>query len=94
MGIAIANANLRNFVNDRLDLKASKLWIIPYKKNIVRRMDEINRCKRVITDDLFTSQIAIALKKFVYFLQIVPLAFNIEMFGSGKVYPVPTMYLR
>tara|TARA_Y100000310_G_C20699149_1_gene828047 strand:- start:1473 stop:2198 length:726 start_codon:yes stop_codon:yes gene_type:complete len=94
VGIAIANANLRNFVNDRLDLKASKLWIIPYKKNILRRMDEINRCKRVITDDLFTSQIAIALKKFVYFLQIVPLAFNIEMFGSGKVYPVPTMYLR
>ena len=95
VGIAIANANLRNFIGEQLNLEdSSKLWIIPYKKNVFKKMDEINRCKSIVTDDLFTLHIAVALKKFVCFLRVMPLAFNIEMFGNGKIYDVPTMYAR
>jgi len=94
VGLSIANANLRSFVNQQLDLEMSKLWVVPYKKNIFRRMDEINKCKTIITDDISTLHAAVALKKYVYFLKTMPLGFQMEFFGNGKVYDVPSSYLR
>lgn len=89
VGIAVAHANLRNYVYEHFDLDSFKLWNIPYKKNIFKRMDEINKCKRIVTDDLLTFHLAMALRKYVYFLEIVPHNFKLEMFGNGEVYKVP-----
>ena len=94
VGLSIANANLRNFVNEQLNLEMSKLWVVPYKKNVFRRMDEINKCKTIITDDLLTLHAAVALKKSVFFLKTMPISFQMEFFGNGKVYDVPSSYLR
>ena len=94
VGLSIVNANLRNFVHEKLDLEMSRLWVVPYKKNIFKRMDEINRCDTIVTDDLLTLHIAVSLKKFVHFLKVVPLAFEIEMFGKGREYDIPSSYLR
>ena len=94
VGLAIANANLRNFVSEKLNLELSKLWIVPYKKSILKRIDEVNRCKVVVTDDLLTLHIALYLRKFVHFLKAMPFNTKIETFNSGQVYEVPLRYIR
>jgi len=88
-GVAIANANLRNFIINKLNLDQSKLWNIPYKVNLFRKIDEINRCPHIITDDFFTLNIALYLRKNVYFLKTIPINTRIELFGKGKVFEVP-----
>ena len=93
-GLAIANANLRNFIKDNLDLEMSNLWIVPYKKNLFKRMDEINRCRSVITDDWITLNLALYLQKNINFLQTFPTNFNIELFGKGEAFEVPASYAR
>ena len=88
-GIGVANDNLRHYVTDNLDLRSMKLWYIPYKKNVFKRMDEINRCVKIVTDDMLTLHIAIGLRKFVYYLQTIPPRYRIEFFGKGITYNVP-----
>jgi len=93
-GLAIANANLRNFIIDKLSLDESKLWIIPYKKNIFRKIDEINKCKRIVTDDFFTMNVASYLKKSIYFLKTLPYTTRIEIFNNGYIYNVPSNIIK
>ena len=88
-GIAIANANLRHYVIEKLNLDQSKLWYIPHKKHIFAKMDEINKCPYIVTDDFFTLNIALCLKKNVYFLETLPFNTRLELFGSGKTFQVP-----
>jgi hypothetical protein len=94
IGLAVANPNLRYFINDNLNLELSKLWVIPFKNNIYRKMDEINKCKTIVTDDFITMHLALYLRKYVHFLRTIPANFNVEMFGSGYCYDVPVMCLR
>jgi hypothetical protein len=89
IGIAVAHANLRNYVIDELHLESGKLWHIPYKKNIFKKMDEINKCEKIVTDDLTTFHLAMVLRKYVYFLQTFPLNTKLELFGNGQIYEVP-----
>ena len=89
VGIVVANANLRNYVLDKLKLDNSKVWNLPYKKNVFKKMDEINKCKRIITDDLSIFHLAISLRKYVYFLKTFPLNLKLELFKSGEIYEVP-----
>ena len=88
-GIAVANANLRNYLTDELELDSMRLWHIPYKKNIFKKMDEINKCAKIITDDILTLHLALALRKYVYFLKTSPTNTKIEFFGKGEFYEVP-----
>ncbi|MCD6434883.1 MAG: hypothetical protein J7L15_00620 [Clostridiales bacterium] len=89
VGLGVVNGNLRAYVNDELDIESGKLWHIPYKKNILKRIDEINRCGKVVTDDILTMHIAVSLHKYVYFLETYPMSTKIELFGNGKIYKVP-----
>ena len=89
VGIAVAHAGLRNYVADEINLDSMKIWYIPYKKNIFKRMDEINRCKKIITDDFLTLHLSLYLRKYVYFLQTMPSSTKIELFKSGEIYQVP-----
>jgi len=89
VGVCVANANVRNYVLDNLDLEDKRIWYIPYKKNIFRKMDEINRCKKIITDDLIIFHLAIALRKYVYYLNTFPLNTELEFFNMGEIYKVP-----
>ncbi|MHA1469135.1 MAG: hypothetical protein ACTSSP_01090 [Candidatus Asgardarchaeia archaeon] len=90
VGISVANANLRNYVLENLELEDMKVWYIPYKKNIFRKMDEINRCKKIITDDLTTLHLAISMRKYVYYLNTFPLRAKLELFNNGQIHKVPT----
>ena len=93
-GLAVANANLRSFIIDKLSLDESKLWVIPYRKNIFKKIDEVNRCKRIVTDGFFTMNVASYLKKNIYFLKTVPYTTRIEIFGNGYIYNVPSNIIK
>ena len=94
IGMSAANANLRNYVLGNLEVDDKKIWYIPYKKNIFKKMDEINRCKKIITDDSLTLCLALALRKYVYYLETYPHTLRIELFKNGQVYPIPYNYLK
>ena len=89
IGVSVANANIRNYVLDNLEVDNKRIWYIPYKKNIFKRMDEINRCKKIITDDLITFHLAMSMKKYVYYLETFPLSTKLELFNSGEICKVP-----
>lgn len=88
-GLAIANTNLRHYVIEKLELEASRVWYVPFKQNIFRKMDEINKCQQIITDDLFTMNVSVYLRKNIYFLKTIPYNFKLEFFGKGIIFPVP-----
>ena len=88
IGLGLVNASLRSYVNDNLNIKDKKLWHIPYKKNIFKRMDEINRCSKIITDDLLTFHLSMYLRKYVYFLQTFPINIKLELFNKGEIIQV------
>jgi len=94
VGISVANANLRNYVSEKLDLKPNKLWHIPYKRNIFKKIDEINRCKKIITDDFITFNVAVFLRKYVYFLKTCSYNVKLEFFKQGKIFPIPVNFVR
>ena len=88
IGISVANANLRNYILEKLELKGKKIWYIPYKKNIFKRLDEINKCKKIITDDLLIFHLSMSLRKYVYFLETFPLNLKLELFNNGEIHKV------
>jgi hypothetical protein len=90
VGVAVANTNIRNYIFEKLELETSQLWYIPYKKSIFKKMDEINRCKSIITDDLLTFHLAVSLHKYVYFLKTFPVPYKLEFFGKGEIFEVPS----
>jgi len=94
IGMSAVNANLRNYVLDNLEVDDKKICYIPYKKNIFKKMDEINRCKKIITDDLLTLHLALALRKYVYYLETYPHTLRLELFKNGQIYSVPYNYLK
>jgi hypothetical protein len=94
VGVSVSNANLRNYVLDHLDLKEMNVWYIPYKKNLFKKMDEINRCHKIITDDLTTLHSALYLRKYVYFLETSTPVVKQELFGSGEIYKVPYLVYK
>ncbi len=94
VGVAVSNVNLRTYIHDKLHIEDSKIWHIPYKKNIFKKMDEINRCDKIITDDQLVFHISMYLKKYVYFLETIPLNVNLETFGRGEIHRVPLSMVR
>jgi len=94
VGVAVSNANLRNYVLDKLDLEGSKVWNIPYRKNIFKKMDEVNKCKRIITDDATIFHLSMNLRKYVYLLETIPFNLRIETYGQGETYRVPLSIVR
>jgi len=96
-GIFISNMNLKHYCLSNLyhdSMKSNALWVIPFKKNLFKKMDEINRCGSVITDDLTTMHLSIYLRKYVYFLETLPQSTRYEFFGRGQTYVAPISIIR
>jgi hypothetical protein len=87
-GIAIKEINLRQYVKNNLKLKLSEMCTIPMRENILKKIDEINRCSNIVTDDLFVVHAGIALRKNVEFLDINGLSPKFEFFGRGNCYRI------
>lgn len=84
-GVAVKEARLRRFILNNLSLEKSRLWQIPFKKNILKHIDEVNRCRQIVTDDSTTLHVALALRKSVEYVVDRDPTFSVEMFGSGRI---------
>jgi hypothetical protein len=93
-GIAVAHSNLRFFVNENLDLSSMRVSIASNKRNLFRRLDELNRFSEIVTDDMLTMHLAVFLRKYVHFLQTYSLNTQPEFFGAGRIYEVPLSVVR
>ena len=58
---------------------------VPFKKNILKQIDEVNKCKKLITDNEGSMHIGLALRKKVEFLSVKRIPYKVEMFSSGSV---------
>ena len=92
-GIAISHPKLRDYVEKNLDLNGFKVVSLPYRHNIFKRMDEINSCEHIITEDKLTMHLSIYLRKYVHMLQIYEHSTRLEFFGNGRSYNVPTRFI-
>lgn len=94
IGLSIVNKNLQRYIMRKLKLDSCHLWNIPFRFNLFRKIDEINKCKRIITDDYFVMHLAVFLRKNVYFLKTMPHTTKIELFGNGKVFDIPLAFIK
>jgi len=93
-GILVANTNLKRYIIEKLKLDKGVIWEIPFKTNMTKRLDEINKCTNVITDDFFTMHMSIYLRKYVFFLETLPKTTKTELFGNGKVFDIPSALVK
>ena len=83
-GVAVSHGEMRQFIKDNLQLDHSEIWHVPMRRDLLKRIDEINRVKYLITDDLFCVHAAIALRKHVEFIDLHNHNMEIEFFGRGN----------
>jgi len=88
-GLYIINKNLLDFVKDRLQLDLSVVKDIQPHKSVFKKLDEVNKCENVITDDAFTMHQSLFLRKSVCFLETIDYNYPIELFSSGKIFKIP-----
>jgi hypothetical protein len=93
-GISVVNNNLKHYILGKLKLNLSEVCNLPHKKNLYNKIDELNKCQNIITDDFFTLNLALFLRKNVYFLETIPFNFPLELFGIGKVFKIPKKFVQ
>lgn len=92
-GISINHPNLRDYVEKNLKLNGFKVVSLPYRRNIFKRMDEINSCEHIITEDRLTMHLSIYLRKYVHMLKTHEYNTRLEFFGNGRSYEVPVRFI-
>lgn len=85
-GLATKDSRLRNFLINNLNLECSKIWQVPFKKNVFKQIDETNRCKQIVTDENVIFHISLALRKNVELIIPKEPNYKVELFGSGNVH--------
>jgi hypothetical protein len=85
-GLATKDSRLRNFLINNLKLEYSKIWQIPFKKNVLKQIDETNRCKQIVTDENVIFHISLALRKNVELIISREPPYKVELFGSGNLH--------
>ena len=82
-GIAVHHDKLRRYTKENLTLNYSDIWHVPMRHNVLKRIDEVNRVRQIVTDDLLCVHAAISMKKQVEYLDVNDLNMEIEFFGKG-----------
>lgn len=85
-GVAIKHPELSELIMNNLKLEQSRLWRIPFRQNIFKMFDEINRCKRIVTDNENVLHISCTLRKKVEYIATKESPYKIEMFNSGNIH--------
>lgn len=86
LGVIIRNQWLKDYIVQNVVLKDTKIWDIPFKVNVLKQLDEINRCSHIITDDETCVHMALALRKYVEYVVTTEPSYVTEMFGSGNTH--------
>jgi hypothetical protein len=85
-GLAIRNPKLRKYLLANLDVNGQRMVVTPFKQNILKQIDEINKCKRLVTDDDGCMHIGVSLRKQVEYILKRPPVYKVEMFGMGNLH--------
>lgn len=85
-GLVIRDQLLRSYIRDNIKLSQSKTYTVPFKRDILKQIDEMNRCKNIVTDDFGIMHLGLALRKGVEMIVKRKPSFEIEMFGSGNMH--------
>ena len=85
-GIAVRDGRIKKHIAE--NLKVNKMWQIPFKHNLLKQLDEVNRCQNVITDDETVMHSSLALRKKVEFISRKRVPYHIEMFKSGNFHNI------
>lgn len=93
-GIFISDLNVKKILKENLLLEKTKPYIVKYKDNIFKRIDEINKFNYIITDDLFCAYICVLLKRTFFFLKDREYNFSIETFSIGDIIEVKNFINR
>jgi ribonuclease P protein component len=94
VGVSISHSKLRHYVIDHLVPRMFRIVILPYRKNVLRRMDEINVCQQIVTDDNLTMHLSLYLRKKIHFLETIRQNTPYEFFGSGKAYQISDQLIK
>lgn len=68
-GVAIKNDSLRMHIKNAFFADDNRLWHIPVRINLIKRYDECNTAKNIVTDDIFCALSACHMGKDVIFLK-------------------------
>lgn len=93
-GIAIRDRLLRDYVSANIKLEKTRISDVPFRLSLLKQIDEINRCKHIVTDDHAIMHIALALRKKVELIVRRPPPFAVEMFGSGNLHVFDSSVLK
>jgi hypothetical protein len=94
IGVAIRDQILRNYVCDNIKLDRSRILVVPFRHNVLKQIDEVNRCKNIVTDDAGITHLSLALRKNVEYIVRKKPSFGIEMFRSGHVHVFDSAALK
>ena len=89
VGIAVRDRKVRRFLHSYLNLDESRIWHVPFKQNVLKQFDEVNKAASVVTDDPFVMHVGLALRKRVEFLIYDQPTIKPELFGNGCIHLVP-----
>jgi hypothetical protein len=89
IGIAVRDQRVRSYLYQRLKKDESRLWQLPFKINVLKQFDEVNKAASVVTDDPFVMHVALCLRKHVELLIYDPPTIKPEFFGNGCLHLVP-----
>ena len=89
VGIAVRDRSVRRFLHTYLNLEESRIWHVPFKENVLKQFDEVNKAASVVTDDPFVMHVGLALRKRVELLIYDPPTIKPEFFSNGCLHLVP-----
>jgi hypothetical protein len=78
-GVAIKNDMLRMYVKNAFFAEDNRLWHVPVRQNLIKRYDECNTVKNIITDDIFCALSGFVMNKDVIFLKLNECTPNIHI---------------
>lgn len=94
IGVAVRDHLLRDYVKDNIKVEKSTLLAVPFKQNVLKQLDEINRCKNIVTDDAGILHLSLAMRKNVEYIVRKKPPYHIEMFNSGNIHVFDSAQLK
>jgi hypothetical protein len=85
-GLVIRDQLLRTYIRENIKLAKSRIHVVPFKRDVLKQVDEINRCKNLVTDDYGILHLGLALRKNVEMIVKRKPTFGVEFFGSGNLH--------
>lgn len=94
IGIVIRDQLLRDYVKKNVNCDKTRISVVPFRQSVLKQIDEINRCKNIVTDEVGILHLALALRKNVELIVRKKPPFEIEMFNCGNIHVFDSTQLK